>query len=62
MDRVLITGAGGFIGSHVVEAFLQAGYRVRALVRYNSRGLRGHLDRSATAIQAEKAPIGSIGQ
>lgn len=53
MDRVLITGAGGFIGSHVVEAFLNEGCRVRALVHYNSRGLRGHLDRSAPAMQAE---------
>ncbi|MEN6626289.1 MAG: SDR family NAD(P)-dependent oxidoreductase [Candidatus Sumerlaeia bacterium] len=53
MDRVLITGAGGFIGSHVVEAFLNEGCRVRALVHYNSRGLRGHLDRSAIALEAE---------
>lgn len=53
MDRVLITGAGGFIGSHVVEAFLADGHPVRALVRYNSRGLRGHLDQSAAALKAE---------
>src|SRR5262249_36423486 len=33
---VLVTGAGGFIGSHVVEAFLREGRRVRALVRYSS--------------------------
>lgn len=53
MDRVLITGAGGFIGSHVVEAFLADGCRVRALVHYNSRGLRGHLDHSPPALKAE---------
>ncbi len=53
MDRVLITGAGGFIGSHVVEALLAGGHGVRALVRYNSRGLRGHLDASPAAIKAE---------
>src|SRR5690242_1491835 len=41
--RVLITGAGGFIGSHVTELFLRSGYLVRALVRYNSRGSWGHL-------------------
>ncbi len=34
--EVLVTGAGGFIGSHLVERLLVAGARVRALVRYNS--------------------------
>lgn len=53
MAIVLITGAGGFIGSHVVEAFLAAGHHVRALVRYTSSGARGHLDRSPAARQAE---------
>lgn len=38
-DRsVLVTGAGGFIGSHLVETLAQQGAKVRALVRYNSRG------------------------
>lgn len=37
-DRlVLVTGAGGFIGSHLVEALLSQGAHVRAFVRYNSR-------------------------
>lgn len=53
MAKVLITGAGGFIGSHVVEAYLAAGHHVRALVRYTSTGQRGHLERSSAARQAE---------
>ncbi len=33
MERVLVTGANGFIGSHLVEGLLHKGYQVRALVR-----------------------------
>jgi len=43
--RVLVTGAGGFIGSHVVEHLVTRGAGVRGFVRYNSRGDRGWLDR-----------------
>lgn len=43
-ERVLVTGAGGFIGSHLVESLVRAGAAVRALVHYNSAGRRGHLD------------------
>lgn len=41
--RVLVTGAGGFIGSHLVETLVANGARVRAFVRYNSRGEPGLL-------------------
>jgi dTDP-glucose 4,6-dehydratase len=39
----LVTGAGGFIGSHLVETLLRQGARVRAFVRYNSRNDPGLL-------------------
>jgi dTDP-glucose 4,6-dehydratase len=41
--KVLVTGAGGFIGSHLVERLVTLGASVRALVRYNSRGDPGLL-------------------
>jgi NAD dependent epimerase/dehydratase len=41
--KVLVTGAGGFIASHLVEALQVAGAEVRAFVRYNSRGDSGLL-------------------
>lgn len=43
--RVLVTGADGFIGSHLTEALVRAGYEVRAFVLYNSFDSRGWLDR-----------------
>ncbi|MCL6615161.1 MAG: SDR family NAD(P)-dependent oxidoreductase, partial [Firmicutes bacterium] len=41
--KVLVTGAGGFIGSHLVEALLAAGASVRAFVRYSSQRSHGNL-------------------
>jgi NAD dependent epimerase/dehydratase len=41
---VLVTGAGGFIGSHLAEALVRAGASVRAFVRYTSRGDYGWLE------------------
>jgi NAD dependent epimerase/dehydratase len=42
--RVLVTGAGGFIGSHLVELLVRAGADVRALVHYNARNDWGNLE------------------
>ena len=43
-DRpVLVTGAGGFIGSHLCERLVGLNARVRAFLRYNSRGDEGAL-------------------
>jgi len=47
--KVLVTGAGGFIGSHLAERLVDLGADVRALVHYNSLGRQGWLDHSAVS-------------
>ena len=42
--KVLVTGAAGFIGSHLCEGLLKKGYKVNALVRYNSKQNKGWLE------------------
>ena len=55
--KVLVTGAGGFIGSHLTERLVRDGHQVRVLVRYNGRDDRGHLDDLPAEIQAESRSI-----
>ncbi|HLX79276.1 MAG TPA: NAD-dependent 4,6-dehydratase LegB [Burkholderiales bacterium] len=49
--RILVTGADGFIGSHLTEALVRAGHRVRAFVMYNSFNSNGWLDQSPADIR-----------
>ena len=46
--NVLVTGAGGFIGSHLTERLVREGANTRAFVHYNSSGTWGWLDDSAS--------------
>lgn len=58
---VLVTGAGGFIGSHLTEALVQSGHQVHALVRYNSNNHWGWLNTLAPEIKKEiKVTLGDI--
>src|SRR5687767_15783747 len=55
--RVLVTGAGGFIGSHVVEQAVRAGASVRAYVHYNSRADWAHLEELEPDVRASVAVV-----
>ena len=45
-NKIFITGAGGFIGSHLTELSVEMGYKVKALIHYNSRNNWGWLENS----------------
>jgi NAD dependent epimerase/dehydratase len=51
MNKVLITGADGFIGSHLTESLVREGYSVRAFVMYNSFNSWGWLDHASAEIK-----------
>lgn len=50
---VLVTGADGFIGSHLTEALVRSGYKVRAFVLYNSFNSWGWLDHTSQEIKSQ---------
>lgn len=50
---VLVTGADGFIGSHLTEALVRKGYKVRAFVYYNSFNSLGWLDRPSPDVKGQ---------
>lgn len=52
-DFVAVTGADGFIGSHLVERLVAEGHRVRALAQYNSFGSWGWMDTLDPSVMAE---------
>ena len=51
LRKILLTGAGGFIGSHLAEELVRRSFSVRAFVHYNSTGLHGWLDSSPAEIR-----------
>jgi len=53
MNKVLITGAGGFIGSNLVEELVNKGMKVRAFIHYNSRNSWGNLELLSSKILNE---------
>ena len=53
MKTILITGADGFIGSHLTETLVRQGYKVRAFVLYNSFGSWGWLDHCAADVKGK---------
>lgn len=52
-QRVLVTGAGGFIGSHLAERLVELGAEVRGMVHYNALGEHGWLSQSSRRDQME---------
>jgi NDP-hexose 4,6-dehydratase len=60
-EIVAVTGADGFIGSHLVERLVRDGHRVRAMAQYNSFGTRGWLDAlSPATLESVDVVLGDV--
>ena len=46
MAKTLVTGVGGFIGSHLTEYLIEQGHKAKAFIRYNSRNFWGWLEKN----------------
>lgn len=53
MKKIFVTGADGFIGSHLTELLVRSGYDVKAMVKYNSFGSNGWLDSCAPDVAGQ---------
>jgi NAD dependent epimerase/dehydratase len=53
LRKILLTGAGGFIGSHLAEELVRRNFEVRAFVHYNALGSQGWLDASPAEIRKQ---------
>lgn len=53
MKKILVTGAGGFIGSHLTELLVKQGFDIKVFVRYNSRNNWGWLEDSEVKDEVE---------
>ena len=58
--KVLVTGAGGFIGSHLSEALVSAGANVTAMIKYSSSSSWGNLEHAPSVVRAMDVVAGNV--
>ena len=57
MKKIFLTGADGFIGSHILESLVKKNYKVKALVYYNSFNSYGWIDKIEHKIKKKKLKL-----